>query len=98
MHHLYSAVIFEDCRIPIANRVGAEGDGFKFAMRGLNGGRINIASCSLGAAQASLEQALDHVKIRKQFGAPLLANQSVQFKLAGRRRVVCVLEMRVPCL
>ena len=67
----------------MANRLGEEGEGFKFAMRGLNGGRINIASCSLGAAQASIEAALEHTKIRKQFGKPLIANQSVQFKLAG---------------
>lgn len=52
------------------------------AMNGLNGGRVNIASCSLGGSKASLEAALEHVKIRKQFGNPLSSNQSVQFKLA----------------
>lgn len=83
------AVIFEDCRVPVANRLGEEGDGFKIAMRGLNGGRVNIASCSLGAAQASLDAALEHTKIRKQFGAPLIDNQSVQFKLAGAHTVSC---------
>ena len=76
------AVIFEDCRVPVGNRLGGDGDGFKMAMRGLNGGRINIASCSLGAAQASVEQALEHAKVRNQFGRPLFDNQSVQFKLA----------------
>lgn len=76
------AVIFEDCKIPVSNRVGAEGQGFSIAMHGLNGGRINIASCSLGAAQASIEQATDHVKVRKQFNRPLADNQHIQFKLA----------------
>ena len=51
-------------------------------MRGLNGGRINIASCCLGGAQASLNETLEHVKIRKQFGSPLISNQSVQFRLS----------------
>ena len=69
------AVIFEDCRVPAGHLIGKEGEGFKFAMKGLNGGRINIASCSLGGAQAALEQALEHTKIRKQFGQPLIANQ-----------------------
>lgn len=76
------AVIFEDLEVPVANRLGEEGDGFKIAMRGLNGGRVNIASCSLGAAHASIEAALSHAKIRKQFGAPIFANQAIQFKLA----------------
>jgi isobutyryl-CoA dehydrogenase len=76
------AVIFEDCKVPTSNLVGKEGDGFKIAMKGLNGGRINIASCSLGGAHASLELALEHAKVRKQFGQPLIHNQSMQFKLA----------------
>eukprot|EP00158_Paraphelidium_tribonemae_P002312 Partr_v1_DN25274_c0_g1_i1_m16724 putative acyl-CoA dehydrogenase len=76
------AVILEDCRVPSWNLLGAEGDGFKMAMRGLNGGRVNIASCSLGAAQASIEHALAHVKIRKQFGRTLFDQQNTQFKLA----------------
>ncbi|TPX51505.1 hypothetical protein SeMB42_g01087 [Synchytrium endobioticum] len=77
------AVIFEDCRVPISNRVGAEGQGFAIAMNGLNGGRLNIASASLGGAQASFDEALAHVKVRKQFGAPLSKNQDVQFKLSN---------------
>lgn len=76
------AVILEDCVIPIENRIGNEGQGFSIAMRGLNGGRVNIASCSLGAAQASLELALNHLKVRKQFGKPLAEFQHHQFKLS----------------
>ena len=76
------AVIFEDCRIPVSNRIGEEGDGFSIAMNGLNGGRINIASCSLGAAQASLEQTVEHVHMRDAFGKKLSDFQHIQFKLA----------------
>ena len=76
------AVIFEDCAVPVSNLLGQEGGGFAIAMKGLNGGRINIASCSLGGAWASLDLAREHVQVRKQFGAPLSANQDVQFKLA----------------
>lgn len=76
------AVIMEDCRVPISNRIGLEGQGFNIAMKALNGGRINIASCSLGAAQASLEIATEHLKVRKQFGKPLAEFQHNQFKLA----------------
>ena len=77
------AVIFEDCRIPVLNRVGDLNQGFSIAMNGLNGGRINIASSSLGAAQRSIELSLDHVKHRVQFGQPLAALQNVQFELAA---------------
>eukprot|EP00842_Homolaphlyctis_polyrhiza_P007046 jgi/Hompol1/930/HPOL_005470-RA len=76
------AVILEDCAVPVENLIGKEGQGFSIAMKGLNGGRINIASCSLGGAHAALEAAVEHVSVRKQFGAPLANNQSVQFKLA----------------
>ena len=75
-------VTFEDCRIPVANRVGEEGDGFKFAMMGLDGGRLNIAACSLGAANASLKAALDYVNERRAFGKRLNEQQALQFKLA----------------
>jgi len=61
-------VMFEDCRVPIANRIGQEGDGFKIAMKGLDGGRINIAACSLGAGQASLDIARDHMLVREKIG------------------------------
>ncbi|KAK5929503.1 hypothetical protein CgunFtcFv8_010728 [Champsocephalus gunnari] len=76
------AVIFEDCAVPVINRLGEEGQGFNMAMRGLNGGRINIASCSLGAAHASVQLARDHLLVRKQFGETLSNNQYLQFKLA----------------
>uniref|UniRef100_A0A670JSH5 Acyl-CoA dehydrogenase family member 8 n=1 Tax=Podarcis muralis TaxID=64176 RepID=A0A670JSH5_PODMU len=69
------AVIFEDCAVPVANRLGEEGTGFNIAMKGLNGGRINIASCSLGAAHASVLLARDHLNVRKQFGELLASNQ-----------------------
>nr|XP_055129817.1 isobutyryl-CoA dehydrogenase, mitochondrial isoform X1 [Symphalangus syndactylus] len=76
------AVIFEDCAVPVANRIGSEGQGFLIAVKGLNGGRINIASCSLGAAHASVVLTRDHLNVRKQFGEPLASNQYLQFKLA----------------
>ncbi len=75
-------ITFEGVRIPAGNRIGPEGQGFVYAMKGLDGGRINIASCSLGAAQAALEQSLRYVEERKQFGKPLSGFQSLQFKLA----------------
>jgi alkylation response protein AidB-like acyl-CoA dehydrogenase len=75
-------VIFEDCRVPIANRIGGEGDGFKIAMAGLDGGRINIGACSVGTARAALEEAKNYAKDRKQFGKPIADFQASQFKLA----------------
>ncbi len=75
-------VDFEDCRVPVANRVGAEGDGFKFAMMGLDGGRLNIAACSLGTANAALKAALDYANERRAFGKRLNEQQALQFKLA----------------
>ncbi|WP_079202863.1 acyl-CoA dehydrogenase family protein [Pseudomonas sp. CC6-YY-74] len=75
-------ISFEGVRIPAGNRIGPEGQGFVYAMQGLDGGRINIASCSLGAAQAALEQSLRYVEQRKQFGKPLSEFQALQFKLA----------------
>jgi len=75
-------VIFDECRVPAANRVGAEGDGFKFAMAGLDGGRINIGACSLGGAAAALKLATDYSKERKQFGKLIAEFQNTQFRLA----------------
>jgi len=75
-------VIFENARVPLANRVGAEGEGFKIAMAGLDGGRINIAACSLGGARACLEAAARYTKERKQFGKALAEFQALQFRLA----------------
>jgi alkylation response protein AidB-like acyl-CoA dehydrogenase len=75
-------VTFDGCRVPVANRIGAEGDGFKIAMRGLDGGRVNIAACSLGAARACLERATAYLKERRQFGRRLADFQALQFRLA----------------
>lgn len=77
-----ATVMFDNCRVPIINCLGAEGEGFKIAMSGLDGGRINIAACSLGGATRCLELALTYVKERRQFGKALADMQSVQFKLA----------------
>ncbi|MCZ6588030.1 MAG: acyl-CoA dehydrogenase family protein [Alphaproteobacteria bacterium] len=77
-----TAVIFQDCRVPLANRIGEEGDGFKIAMQGLDGGRINIGACSVGGARACLELAREHTKTRKQFGQVLADFQALQFYLA----------------
>jgi alkylation response protein AidB-like acyl-CoA dehydrogenase len=75
-------VIFEDCRVPAANRLGAEGEGFRIAMSGLDGGRINIGACSVGTARAAIEEAKQYVTERKQFGRPIADFQVTQFKLA----------------
>ncbi|WP_374630080.1 isobutyryl-CoA dehydrogenase [Pannonibacter indicus] len=75
-------VIFEDCRIPAANRIGEEGEGFRFAMAGLDGGRLNIGACSLGAAQTCLERSIAYMKDRQQFGRSLSTFQALQFRLA----------------
>ena len=75
-------ITFDGVRIPASHRIGPEGEGFVYAMKGLDGGRLNIASCSLGAAQAALQQSLRYVEERKQFGKPLSEFQALQFKLA----------------
>jgi alkylation response protein AidB-like acyl-CoA dehydrogenase len=75
-------VIFEDCRVPVANRIGAEGEGFRIAMSGLDGGRINIGACSVGTARAAIEEAKTYVAQRTQFGRPIADFQVTQFKLA----------------
>jgi alkylation response protein AidB-like acyl-CoA dehydrogenase len=100
-------VNFDDCRVPAANRVGGEGEGFGIAMAGLDGGRINIASCSLGGAGRALDAARDHLKTRKQFGAALADFQGLQWRLADMatdleaarlmvRRAAHALDMRDP--
>ncbi|MFG1333683.1 isobutyryl-CoA dehydrogenase [Xanthobacter autotrophicus] len=76
------AVIFEGVRVPVQNRLGAEGDGFKIAMAGLDGGRLNIGACSLGGAQAALDKTLAYMRERKAFGQRLDAFQALQFRLA----------------
>ena len=75
-------VNFDDCRVPAANRIGGEGEGFKFAMAGLDGGRINIASCSLGGAGFALDTAKAYLESRKQFGRALKEFQGLQWRLA----------------
>jgi hypothetical protein len=77
-----ATVNFDDCRVPAENRVGQEGEGFRFAMMGLDGGRLNIAACSLGGAGLALDTALDYARSRRQFGKTLSEFQALQFKLA----------------
>ena len=76
------AVIFENARVPVANRLGEEGIGFKIAMAGLDGGRLNIAACSLGGAQAALDKTLAYTRERKAFGKRLDEFQALQFRIA----------------
>lgn len=75
-------VQFDACRIPAGNLVGAQGDGFKYAMQGLDGGRLNISACSLGAAQSALDQTLDYMGQRQAFGKSIDQFQGLQFRLA----------------
>ncbi len=75
-------VVFEDARVPVANRVGDEGEGFRFAMMGLDGGRLNIGACSLGGAQRCLDEAVAYTKTRQQFDTPVADFQNTQFMLA----------------
>jgi len=75
-------VIFEDCRVPVANRIGEEDIGFRIAMAGLDGGRLNIAACSLGGAQFCLDRTLDYMRDRRQFGSRLADFQALQFRIA----------------
>ncbi|MEC5211201.1 alkylation response protein AidB-like acyl-CoA dehydrogenase [Psychrobacter sp. PL15] len=75
-------ISFKDVKVPAANLIGEEGQGFRIAMKGLDGGRINIGICAVGTAQAALETATNYVKERSQFGSPIAELQSVQFKLA----------------
>ena len=75
-------VLFENCRVPVTNRLGEEGDGFKTAMMGLDGGRLTVSACSLGGARASLEAARRYMGERTQFGKKLAEFQALQFRLA----------------
>ena len=75
-------VMFENCRVPVANRIGAEGQGFRIAMAGLDGGRLNIGACSLGGAQFCLDRTIDYMKERRQFGSRLADFQALQFRIA----------------
>ena len=75
-------VTFEDCRVPVANRIGEEGQGFAIAMAGLDGGRLGIAACSLGGAQFCLDRTIDYMRERRQFGARLSEFQALRFRVA----------------
>ncbi|MEE8258882.1 MAG: acyl-CoA dehydrogenase family protein, partial [Sphingomonadales bacterium] len=77
-----TTVNFDDCKVPIENLLGDEGAGFKIAMQGLDGGRLNIGACSLGGAQFAFDTAMDYVKERKQFGKRIADFQATRFKLA----------------
>jgi alkylation response protein AidB-like acyl-CoA dehydrogenase len=77
-----ATVNFENCRVPVANRIGAEGQGFAIAMAGLDGGRLGIAACSLGGAQFCLDRTIDHMRERRQFGARLSEFQALRFRVA----------------
>ncbi len=76
------SISFTDCTVPAANRIGEEGDGFRFAMKTLEGGRIGIAAQALGIAQASLDASIAYAKERKAFGQPIAQLQAIQFKIA----------------
>lgn len=75
-------VVFEDVRVPVANRLGQEGDGFGIAMKGLNGGRVNIGACSLGGGRAAFAKSVAYLKERQAFGGPLVKQQHLLFELA----------------
>lgn len=75
-------VILDEVRVPVTNRLGAEGDGFRIAMNGLNGGRLNIAACSVGGAQAALDKTVTYLGERHAFGQPLVRNDALRFDVA----------------
>ena len=75
-------VMLENCRVPVANRIGREGDGFKIAMAALDGGRLNISACSIGGAQFCLDRTIAYMRERKQFGSKLTDFQALRFRIA----------------
>jgi alkylation response protein AidB-like acyl-CoA dehydrogenase len=77
-----AALIFENCRVPVSNLIGTEGQGFKIAMAGLDGGRLNIAACSIGGAQFCLDRTVEYMRERKQFGTRLADFQALAFRVA----------------
>jgi alkylation response protein AidB-like acyl-CoA dehydrogenase len=77
-----AALNFENCRVPVANLIGTEGQGFKIAMAGLDGGRLNIAACSIGGAQFCLDRTVEYMRERKQFGTRLADFQALAFRVA----------------
>ncbi|MDR3382083.1 acyl-CoA dehydrogenase family protein [Cupriavidus basilensis] len=88
-------ILFEDCRVPAANMLGEEGAGYKMALSGLEGGRIGIASQSIGMARAAFDAALAYAKERESFGQPLFAHQAVQFRLADMATKIEVARLMV---
>ncbi|BAJ03072.1 acyl-CoA dehydrogenase family protein [Shewanella violacea] len=97
-------ITFSEVRVPVTNLLGEEGQGFTFAMKGLDGGRINIATCSVGTAQAALERATQYMTERKQFGKPIATFQALQFKLAdmatelvAARQIVRLAAFKLDC-
>ena len=82
-------VSFDNVIVPVENRLGAEGEGFRFAMKGLDGGRLNIAACSLGGAQDALDRAVQYAGERSQFGRKINDFQATQFKLADMETELC---------
>jgi len=80
-----AAVLFDNCRVPASNLVGQPGDGFKIAMKGLDGGRLNIGACSLGGGQRCLDEAVSYVQQRRQFGQRIADFQNTQFMLADMK-------------
>lgn len=104
-----ASIVFEDCKIPAGNLLGKEGEGYKIALSGLEGGRIGIAAQAVGMARAAYEYALEYSKERKSFGKPINKHQAVQFKLAdmatqveaARQMVLHAAQLRdnnLPCL
>jgi alkylation response protein AidB-like acyl-CoA dehydrogenase len=77
-----AALIFENCRVPVSNLIGSEGQGFRIAMAGLDGGRLNIAACSIGGAQFCLDRTVEYMRERKQFGTRLADFQALAFRVA----------------
>ncbi|MEZ2388991.1 acyl-CoA dehydrogenase family protein [bacterium RCC_150] len=75
-------VVFDNVRVPVANRLGDEGSGFGIAMKGLNGGRVNMGACSVGGGQAALDKSIAYLKARSAFGGPLINQQSLLFDIA----------------
>ena len=91
-----ATVIFEEVQVPLENLVGDEGQGFAIAMSGLDGGRLNIGACSIGGAQRCLDEAVEYVKQRKQFGQPIAEFQNTQFMLADMATELAASTFGVP--
>lgn len=89
------AIVFEDMRVPVANRLGAEGQGLKIALANLEGGRIGIAAQAVGMARSAFDAARDYAKERKQFGKPIIEHQAVGFKLADMATRIDAAELMV---